>query len=163
MENLESLDLKAEDLSIGTLGAAKIDSPLGLSQVYGDSIANYVEDGHTVLIDHDRDIIRRRLEAGEEIPAFEKAGPRGSIYFDPSKTRVAIVTCGGLCPGINNIIRELVRTLSLAYGVRTIMGIRYGYEGFIARYGHEPVMLTPENVDEIHEKGGSVLASSRGQ
>jgi 6-phosphofructokinase 1 len=163
MESLEVADLKAEDLIVSTLGPAKIDSPLGLSQVYGDSIANYVEDGHTVLVDHDRDIISGRLEAGEQLPAFEKAGPRGKIYFDPSKTRVALVTCGGLCPGINNIIRELVRTLSLAYGVRTIMGIRYGYEGFIAKFGHEPVMLTPESVDEIHEQGGSVLASSRGK
>ena len=159
---MENMDLKESDLVVRTLGAAKIDSPLGLSRVYGDNIVNYTEDGQTVLLDTDRDVATARLAAGKTLPAFEKAGPRHKIYFDPSKTRVAIVTCGGLCPGINNVIRELVRTLGLAYNVRTIFGIRYGYEGFVAGYGHEPMMLTPELVDEIHEKGGSILASSRG-
>ncbi len=160
---MENLDLKDEELRVPTLGEAKIDSPLGLSQVFGDAIADYVEDGHTVLLHHDRAQIQARLREGRNLPAFEKAGPRSRIYFDPSKARAAIVTCGGLCPGINNVIRELVRTLCLGYGVRTVFGIRYGYEGFIARYKHEPVMLDPEIVDEIHEKGGSVLATSRGE
>jgi 6-phosphofructokinase 1 len=159
---MENLDLKDEELRVPTLGTARINSPLNLSSVYGDNIANYIEDGHTVLLHHDRGEITDRLAASRNVPAFEKAGPRARIYFDPSKTRAAIVTCGGLCPGINNVIRELVRTLSLAYGVRTIFGIRYGYQGFIPEYAHEPMMLDPDIVDEIHEKGGSILSSSRG-
>ncbi len=160
---MENLDLQDEDLRVPALGEARIDSPLGLSQAYGDSIADYVEDGHTVLLHHDRAEIQARLRDGKNLPAFEKAGPRSKVYFDPSKCRAAIVTCGGLCPGINNVIRELVRTLCLAYRVPPVFGIRYGYEGFIASFAHEPVMLDPDIVDEIHEKGGSVLASSRGE
>ncbi len=156
-------DLGDEILRVPTLGERKIDSPLGLSKVFGDAIADYIEDGHTVLMQHDRGEVAAQVQAGKSPPAFEKAGPRSRIYFDPSKARAAIVTCGGLCPGINNVIRELVRTLFLAYDVRTIFGIPYGFEGFVPRYGHEPVMLDPDVVDEIHEQGGSVLASSRGQ
>jgi 6-phosphofructokinase 1 len=76
--------------------------------------------------------------------------------------KAAIVTCGGLCPGINNVIRTLVFEMHYRYGVRTTYGIRYGYRGFIPKYGHEPLPLTPESVAEIHERGGSVLSSSRG-
>jgi len=159
---MENLDLRDEELRVPTLGDARIDSPLGLSQVFGDAIADYVEDGHTVLLHHDRAEVEERVRSNRGLPAFEKAGPRSRIYFDSSKVRAAIVTCGGLCPGINNVIRELVRTLCLGYGVRTVFGIRYGCEGFVPHYGHEPVMLDPEVVDEIHEKGGSVLATSRG-
>jgi 6-phosphofructokinase 1 len=160
---MENLDLKEEDLVIPCLGEAKIESPLGLSTVYGDSIVNYVKDSESVLLRDDRKVVLDRIEEKLPLLAFEKAGPRQNIYFDPSKIRAAVVTCGGLCPGINTVIRSLVRTLSLSYGVKTIYGIRYGYEGFIASYGHEPIMLDADVVDDIHEKGGTVLASSRGQ
>jgi 6-phosphofructokinase 1 len=160
---MENLNLAEEDLKIHNLGSAKIESPLGLSSIYGDSIVNYVDDTETVLVVDNRDRVIEFLKNRQFIPAFEKAGPRKKIYFDPSKTRAAIVTCGGLCPGINNVIRSLVRTLHQGYDVKTIFGIRYGYEGFIPSYGHEPVMLDPEVVDDIHIKGGSVLGSSRGQ
>jgi 6-phosphofructokinase 1 len=159
---MKRYDLKEDDLRIQILGKLGVASPLGLSTVYGDNIANYVTDSESVLLIDDRRYILDEIKKNEKILAFEKAGPRKDIYFDPSKTRVAIVTCGGLCPGINNVIRSLVRTLSLGYGVKTIFGIRYGYEGFIPSYKHEPVMLDTDFVDDIHIKGGSVLSSSRG-
>ena len=159
---MEGIDFTVEDLQIDSLGAATIPSPLGLSTEYGDNIVNYCADSESVLYELDRDKILEVIEGGEQIPAFEKAGPRDKIYFDAAKTRVAIVTCGGLCPGINNVIRSLVMELHYRYGVRTIYGIKYGFQGFIPKYGHEALMLTPQEVEDIHEKGGSILASSRG-
>jgi 6-phosphofructokinase 1 len=131
--------------------------------VDGDGLVNYVEEGRTVVMLQDREEIVSRVKAGKELPAFEMAGPRQRIFFDPSKTGVAIVTCGGLCPGINNVIRTLVMELHYRYGVKTIYGVRYGFRGFIPRYGFEPMILTPEGVKDIHEKGGSILSSSRGE
>ncbi len=104
----------------------------------------------------------RKLIAGGHFPAFQKAGPREKIYHDPSWTRAAIVTCGGLCPGLNDVIKGLVKVLWFDYGVRHIYGIRYGYQGLVPKYRHEPLILTPEVVDDIHERGGTILGSSRG-
>ena len=159
---MDDLKLKDDDLKIQTLGRAKLDSPLGLSTVFGDDIVNYMDDTESVLIFDEKSSVLRAVEEKRPLLSFEKAGPRQKIYFDPSKTRAAIVTCGGLCPGINNVIRSLVRTLALGYGVKTIFGIRYGYEGFIASFGHEPIMLDLDVVDEIHITAGTVLGSSRG-
>jgi len=159
---MENLDLKEEDLAIDTLGGAKIPSPLKLSTVYGDNIANFVSDSDTVLFYHDKNEVLSRLKNNEPLLAFEKGGPRQKIYFDPSKTRVGIVTCGGLCPGINNVIRSIVMTLFYRYGVKTTFGFRYGCQGFIPKYGHEPMLLTPDCVKDILDKGGSILSSSRG-
>ncbi|MBW2218265.1 MAG: ATP-dependent 6-phosphofructokinase, partial [Deltaproteobacteria bacterium] len=95
-------------------------------------------------------------------PAFELAGPRSKIYFDPSKIRCGLVTCGGLCPGLNDIIRAVVLELYYRYGVRNIYGINYGLQGFIPKYGHDVIDLTPTHVERILDMGGSVLGSSRG-
>jgi hypothetical protein len=95
-------------------------------------------------------------------PSFQEAGPRERIYFDPPKTKCAIVTSGGLCPGINDVIRAIVMEAQHRYGVHTTLGIRYGLEGFIPAYGHEVMELTPESVSSIHEFGGTILGSSRG-
>lgn len=159
---MENLELSEKDLVIDNLGPAKIDSPLGLSTVYGDNIANYVQEGDTVVFYHNRSEILQRIEKNKPLLAFEKAGPRQKIYFDPAKTKVGIVTCGGLCPGINNVIRSLVMTLYYRYGVRSISGFQYGFRGFIPKYGLEPVELNPSEVEDIHEKGGTILGSSRG-
>jgi 6-phosphofructokinase 1 len=105
---------------------------------------------------------RAHAKDGTEPLSFELAGPRERIYFDPAKTRVAMVTCGGLCPGLNNVIRSLVLQLWHRYGVRSIYGVRYGYQGFISSYGHPFVDLNPEEVLDIHQQGGSLLGSSRG-
>ena len=159
---MEGIEISQEDLRIDNLGSATIPSPLGLSTELGDDIVNYCADSESVLYELDRDKIVAAVAKGVAVPAFEKAGPRNRIYFEPAKTRVAIVTCGGLCPGINNVIRSLVMELHYRYGVRTIYGIRYGYQGFIPKYEHEALMLTPQEVEDIHEKGGTILASSRG-
>ncbi len=93
---------------------------------------------------------------------LEEAGPREKIYFDPSKTKCAIVTCGGLCPGINDVIRSIVMEAHHQYKVAATIGIRYGLQGFLPEYGHGIWELTPDNVSEIHEFGGTILGSSRG-
>jgi 6-phosphofructokinase 1 len=93
---------------------------------------------------------------------FEIAGPRRKIFFDPAHTRAAIVSCGGLCPGINDIIRSLVLTLYHVYGVREIFGIRYGYRGLVEGLGVPPIQLTPDLIEPISNEGGTFLGTSRG-
>jgi 6-phosphofructokinase len=95
-------------------------------------------------------------------PAFEMAGPRAQICFEPARLTCGIVTCGGLCPGLNNVIRAIVLTLTYAYGVQRVLGFRYGYAGLSATSGFEPLLLTPAVVEDIHEHGGTLLGSSRG-
>lgn len=145
------------DTKIPHLGEAKVDSPLA-----------YTERGHFVS-DTDRVLVRVSVSAFESCVSnrttplsFELAGPRRKIYFDPTKLRCAIVTCGGLCPGINDVTRAIVLTLYHAYGVRSTFGIRYGLQGFIPEYGLPVIDLTPQEVERIHEYGGTILASSRG-
>jgi 6-phosphofructokinase 1 len=93
---------------------------------------------------------------------FELAGPRAKLFFDPGETRAGIVTCGGLCPGLNDVIRSLFLELSHAYGVKEVLGFRGGYQGLDPAGGQEPIVLTPEFVDDIHTVGGTVLGTSRG-
>ena len=93
---------------------------------------------------------------------FEKAGPREQIFFEPSKTSAAIVTCGGLCPELNNVIRSAFLELHENYGIREVWGIRYGYAGLNTGLGQPPIRLTPALMDEIHEVGGTMLGTSRG-
>lgn len=142
------------DTSIPTLGEAKIDNPI--------TSQNYVSDSDRVTLDSDFRTLIALFNEGREIPSFELAGPRKRIYFDPSKLKCALVTCGGLCPGINDIIRSIVLSLYYGYGVKNIIGIRYGLQGFIPAYGHELMELKPETVTNINEMGGSILGSSRG-
>ncbi|SHO49079.1 ATP-dependent 6-phosphofructokinase [Desulfopila aestuarii] len=101
-------------------------------------------------------------EQGLDLPAFEMAGPRETIFFDPDILSCGIVTCGGLCPGLNDVIRAIVLSLYHHYGVRKVFGFRYGFEGLNPSYYHTPLDLTPTLVGGIHQKGGSVLGSSRG-
>ncbi|EMG11603.1 phosphofructokinase [Leptospira interrogans serovar Grippotyphosa str. LT2186] len=93
---------------------------------------------------------------------FEQAGPREKIYFNPQEVTAGIVTCGGLCPGINDVIRGIVMELYYRYGVSRILGFPYGYQGLVKRYSHQPIELTPEKVAHIVDEGGSMLSSSRG-
>jgi len=160
---MEDRELRSEDLKVDCLGEPKIPSPVGLGSTSGDGEADFVQEWRSTLFETDRDLLMASVRAGKELPAFELAGPRRSIYFDPARVKVAIVTCGGLCPGINNVIRTLVFELHYAYSVRSILGIRYGFRGFIPKFGYEPIPLTPEVVKDIHEQGGSALSSSRGE
>ena len=155
--------MKTEDLitTIDTLGDAVIPSPLA-SRSQGGYTQNFVADHQRITYSVDPDKIAGELEANGTIPSFEKAGPREKIYFDPSKLKCAIVTCGGLCPGLNDIIRSVFLELHHCYGVRHIYGIKYGLQGFIPKYGHDIVTLTPGYVSQIMDMGGTVLGSSRG-
>jgi 6-phosphofructokinase 1 len=93
---------------------------------------------------------------------LEKAGPRRKLFFDPAAARAAIVTCGGLCPGLNNVIRSVTRELRGSYGVGTVLGIRGGYRGLDPSRGRPPIELTDEVVADIHRDGGTLLGTSRG-
>ena len=159
-EALLGAPLTPSDLAIKDLGRALLPSPV--ARHLGDSALRYVGAADKVLLDDAVSAIRSGADAGER-PAFELAGPRDRIFFDPRTVRVGIVTCGGLCPGLNNVVRGLVLELSYGYGVRHILGFRFGYEGLIARHGHVPVPLTPEVVAHIHHDGGTMLGSSRGE
>jgi len=149
------------DTTIPDLGAAKITSPIERGE-RGAYSKCFVSDSDRILIDVDSDNVTRRIMEGKTLPSFEKAGPRRKIYFDPSKVKCALVTCGGLCPGLNDIIRSIVLELFYGYGVRNIYGIRFGFQGFIPKYGHDVLDLKPETVVNILEMGGSILGSSRG-
>lgn len=150
--------LSQEDLQVKKLGECSIHSPLGLSTTEGDSIADYIPDKAKVRyqVEH----IDDRVE--ESGLFFEKAGPREKIYFNPTTTKAAMVTCGGLCPGMNNVIRSAFLEFHYKYGVKTVYGIKFGYQGLNPAYGYFPIELTPEIISEIHKAGGTFLGSSRG-
>jgi 6-phosphofructokinase 1 len=142
------------DTAVRSLGNARIDSPV--KGTY------FVNDSERVLINSSLDYVEKCISESKKPASLEIAGPRTKIFFDPSKTKAGIVTCGGLCPGINNVIRSIVLELFYMYGVKNIYGIPYGLQGFIPSYGHPLLELTPQYVAGIHEIGGSVLGSSRG-
>lgn len=151
----------AYDFTIESLGECKIPSPIELSNVVGDFRANYVRDDSYVRYkvnvyadDKSDDLTSANL--------MQKAGPRQKIYFDPKHVHAGICTCGGLCPGLNDVIRAVVRCLYNRYGVTRISGFRFGYKGFFADEGFGTIDLAPSNVDEIHKIGGSFLGTSRG-
>jgi 6-phosphofructokinase 1 len=153
------------DFSIETLGPCKIPSPVHLSTRMNDMVANYVDDNEKIIYNIDQDLeasgkTLKTVFVREQL--LEKAGPREKIYFDPKKVCAGIVTCGGLCPGLNDVIRSLVMTLWFQYGVQNIVGIPFGYCGFLPEYGYEPIPLTPSIVSNIHQHGGTMLGSSRG-
>ena len=148
------MHLEPEQLDIQRLGECRIDSPIkGI---------HFLENGDRVLVSSSLDTVNGLIAQGGRLPAFEKAGPRSKIYFDPSKLKCGIVTCGGLCPGLNDVIRALVLSLYHNYKVKTVFGFPYGYEGLSYRFGHFPMELNPETVSRIHEYGGTILGSSRG-
>ncbi|KAL1554993.1 6-phosphofructokinase, alpha subunit [Salvia divinorum] len=90
---------------------------------------------------------------------FRRAGPRQRVFFESDDVQACIVTCGGLCPGLNTVIREIVCGLNHMYGVKRVLGIDGGYRGF---YSKNTVSLTPKSVNDIHKRGGTVLGTSRG-
>ena len=107
--------------------------------------------------------IPERIEIGSDPGLqFELAGPRAKLFFDGKQTRAAIVTCGGLCPGLNNVIRSLFLELHYGYGVAEVLGFCGGYGGLDPGKGAEPVVITPKFIDDIHQKGGTILGTSRG-
>ncbi len=146
------------NFNVRNLGECKIDSPL-LKKIEGRDI-NFVKDSrrmiYNVMIDSDKEI---EIEAGK---TFELAGPREKVFFEPENVVSAIVTCGGLCPGLNDVIRAIVMESYYRYGTSTIYGIRYGYNGLNPAKNYKPMELFPEAVRDIHMDGGTILGSSRG-
>lgn len=144
------------------LGDLRYNSPLNLSDKRGDKVANFVNDQSAILVDHNLDVSGAGNQKTGISEYFELAGPRKNIYFEPSSVRAAIVTCGGLCPGLNDVIRSLVMQLHYHYGVTEVIGIRYGFQGMTLSEGGTAIPLTPSVVERIHTYGGSLLGSSRG-
>jgi len=155
------MDYNSIDTDIPVLGPAKILSPIERGEENGYE-GDFVSDEDRMLIDVRMESVERAIKGNGKLTSFELAGPRKSIYFDPSKLRCAVVTCGGLCPGLNDVIRSIVMSLYHGYGVRNTFGIRYGLQGFIPGYGHDVMDLKPESVANLLEMGGSILGSSRG-
>ena len=122
----------------------------------------FINDAERIIFSSQIENLNHQLKTCEKLPAFEKGGARQKIFHDPKSTRAAIITCGGLCPGLNNVIKGLVNELEKDYGVENILGIRYGYKGLTKASKHEPMQLNSSVVDQIHKQGGTILGSSRG-
>jgi 6-phosphofructokinase 1 len=146
-----------DELEIAALGPGRLPSPLRTREHF-----RFVSEDSRVLAFSDTSTLDRLRRSGEELPSFEPAGPRERLFFDPDRLTCAIVTCGGLCPGLNDVIRSIVRSLNYSYGVSRVLGYRYGYAGLSSSPPADPVELTPSMVNHIHERGGTFLASSRG-
>jgi len=154
--------LTPPDLAIRSLGPRTIESPLKRHfHELGNDHAFYSDD-QRVVVDHTLQSVQALITAGSELPCFEVAGPRKRLFFKPEETVCAVVTCGGLCPGFNDVIRAIVLQAHHRYGVARILGIPFGFEGLIPEYGHHVFNMTPGFVSSIHRFGGTMLGSSRG-
>jgi 6-phosphofructokinase 1 len=142
------------DTTISTLGECRVKSPLRLKAFGDELLGSFVPETARIRLNAEVSPLPDIL--------FEKAGPREMIYFDPACTRAAIVTCGGLCPGLNTVIRSAFHELFYNYGIKEVLGIRYGYQGLNSAVALPPVLLNPDIVEDIHMEGGTVLGSSRG-
>lgn len=152
--------LTPDELAIDIVGRCLLPSPV--ASHLGERSMHFVGAADKVLLDNALSGILKATTDLAALPAFELAGPRDKIFYDPRTVRCGIVTCGGLAPGLNNVVRGIVLELWAGYGVRQIFGFRFGYEGLISRHGHQPIALTPEAVAHIHHEGGTVLGTSRG-
>jgi len=150
--------ITADNTRIETLGPCTVPSPVRLSAHAGTGQGQFTPNSAKVCYEAER-------ETGEQLPGdifFEKAGPREKLFFDPKQTRAAIVTCGGICPGLNNVIRSAFMELHHHYGAPEVLGLRYGYASLNPAVGEPPIRLTSTLVDKIHVDGGTILGSSRG-
>ena len=143
-------------LQVPSIGSATLKTPIVLP---GN---NYTLDSERLAYNPHLSVLGKYIKSGEAIPGFEVAGPRDKLFFDPSKVNAAIVTCGGLCPGLNAVIRALVMQLWHRYGCTSIMGVRYGYHGLGSKPQDPMLSMNPDFVNLIHMQGGTILASSRG-
>ncbi|MBW2540363.1 MAG: 6-phosphofructokinase, partial [Deltaproteobacteria bacterium] len=150
------MEYNSIETDVQSLGNGKIVSPIQTPSKESCH-QDFISDTSRVLIDIEMDSLTAMIKKKETPASFELAGPRSRIYFDPSKLKCALVTCGGLCPGLNGILRSVVLELFYGYGVRNVYGIRYGLQGFIPKYGHDVIELKPKTVTNIIRKGGSLL------
>jgi 6-phosphofructokinase 1 len=163
MHTGDQLSLTAADLAVRSLGPATIASPLDGSLLHARDTVHYVAETDRVLLDDTLDMAGRRGLPARELPSFEPGGPRSRLFFDPDRTRAGVVTCGGLCPGLNNVVRGLVLELYGHYGVTSVTGFRNGYLGLTRTGAKDSMTLTPETVRGINGEGGTMLGTSRGQ
>ncbi len=152
---------KSVNFEVERLGECKIPSPIIMSEVVGDQIVDYVNENEAVVYKLDADLNNTPFSVDKQ-DLLLKAGPRKKVYFSAGHIHAGIVTCGGLCPGLNNVIRSITRSLWYSYGVRRITGIRNGYQGLLPEYNYPPISLDPRVVDDIHKMGGTILGSARG-
>lgn len=152
-----------DDFRIERLGECSVESPLKPLLDYRQHSINYVEESDRILVDNTLSVVANDVASGRPLTGLEPAGARREIFFDPTKTRVGIVTCGGLCPGLNNVIRSLVNEFVRRYGVQGVYGFPNGYLGMTDACDRPALELTPKSVENIHEHGGTILGSSRGQ
>ncbi len=149
------------DFSVDSLGECTVPSPIELSREHGNYRATYVKDTSFV-----RNLVNvfadDKADSTDASNLMEKAGPREKIYFNPEHVTAGICTCGGLCPGLNDVTRAIVRCLWNRYGVRRIKGIQFGYNGFFKEEGYDTIDLNPDVVETLHKIGGSFLGTSRG-
>jgi 6-phosphofructokinase 1 len=143
-----------EETAVARVGEPTVPTPL--------TDGRFVDDRRGVLVSSNSTKLTPYLAAGLEPPAFEEAGPRPTLFTDPATAVAGIVTCGGLCPGLNDVIRAVTLTCLKLYGMPKVLGYRYGYAGLVPKEGFAPLDLTRDVVDRIHEHGGTVLGSSRG-
>ena len=160
MDTASILAITPEDLAITRLGPRTVDTPLKDLFDSREETIHYVTPTDRVLLDDTLGMARRRPGEIADLPAFNPGGPREKLFFEPTSVTAGVVTCGGLCPGVNNVIRGLVLQLTKAYGVSKILGFRNGYQGLTD--GSAPMPLTPEAVKDIHSRGGTALGTSRG-
>jgi 6-phosphofructokinase 1 len=163
MHTGDQLSLTAADLAVRSLGPATIASPLDGSLLHARDTVHYVAETDRVLLDDTLDMAGRRGLPARELPSFEPGGPRSRLFFEPERTRAGVVTCGGLCPGLNNVVRGLVLELYGHYGVTSVTGFRNGYLGVTRTGAKDGMTLTPETVRGINGEGGTMLGTSRGE
>ncbi|MFF0794524.1 ATP-dependent 6-phosphofructokinase [Streptomyces spiralis] len=151
-----------DDLRVRRLGECRYDSPFSDVLSTKQTSPHYVAEGDRVLLEDTVSMLAEHSLPPGLAPSFEAAGPRRKIYFDPARVTAGIVTCGGLCPGLNNVIQGLVKELSAHYKVKRILGFRNGLQGLTREHRDDTVELTLDRVRDIHNAGGTILGSSRG-
>ena len=147
--------MQKSDFIVEHLGKNKISSPYNMGK--------FIDENARIAYNTQVSELEKYSDNLKELPSFEAAGPREKIFHDPAWSKAAILTAGGLCPGLNDVIKGLTCTLKQHYKVPMVYGIRYGFRGLIPDFNLVPMVLTPENVDELHEYGGTILGSSRGR
>jgi 6-phosphofructokinase 1 len=155
-----SLRVELEDVHVRTLGECRIPSPFSARLADKQTTPHFVHEDDRVMLDDTMSVIAAKETA--TLPSFETAGPRRKIYFRPSRTTVGVVSCGGLCPGVNNVIRGVVQELTVHYRVNRVLGFRNGFRGLTAKYRNDTIDLTADRFRDITRSGGTILGSSRG-